>query len=94
MESLEVNTYINAAEEALHEDPEYRRIFDALVAERIRLRDDYGADYSKIEGILFELWNLKIGYMLDNKDAIGKGERPSYVAPDYDYETIFGDYSA
>ena len=41
METLVLNGYINAAREALQEDPEYRRIFEEiLVKERKAILED------------------------------------------------------
>lgn len=65
MNELEVNEYINEATEALMGTPEYERWWDALCNERKNLMDKYGANSGNIEGILFELWNLKLGYILD-----------------------------
>ncbi len=70
MSPIEVNSYINAAEEVLRNDPEYMRWFDALVEKRKEAYDNYGYCVAGVEGVLFELWNAKIGYILDHKDEI------------------------
>ena len=73
MNGLEANTYINAASEALQNDPEYNRWFDALVKEREAMQE-CGVNTGKIEGILFEIWNQRICYILDNLETIKKME--------------------
>ncbi len=70
MDTLEVNSYISAAEEALHNDPDYQRWFNALVEQRINAKERGGCDIGKVEGILFEMWNAKIGYILDHRKEI------------------------
>ena len=72
MNELEVNNYISVAEEALKDDPDYQRWFSALVEQRIKARDGEGYDIARVEGILFEMWNAKIGYILDHKEEIEK----------------------
>lgn len=68
MNELEVNEYINKAEQALKDNPEYQHWFAALARERQRLLSlDITID--KIEGILFELWHMKIEYILDHTKA-------------------------
>lgn len=69
MNSLEVNTYINAAMEALNDDPEYNRWFNALVEQR-KAAMQSGYDLKRLEGILFEIWNMRIGYILEHQDEI------------------------
>ena len=75
MNELEVNEYINEATEALMGTSEYERWWDALCNERKKLMDEHGANPGTIEGILFELWNLKIGYILNKYGCPEKKNR-------------------
>ena len=68
MNGLEVNEYITKATEALNDDPEHERWWQALYKERGRMQDEYGDMGSNLEGILFEIWNQRIGYILDHLD--------------------------
>ena len=70
MNELEVNSYINAAQEGLKGNPEYEHWMEALYVERKRMMDDYGCNGGSLEGILFEIWNKRIAYILDNKEKI------------------------
>lgn len=69
MNELEVNSYIAAASEALQDDPDYKRWFDALVEER-KVLLDHGYNSGTVEGLLFSIWNQRIGYILDHLDEI------------------------
>ncbi len=72
MNELEVNTYINAAEEALIGDPDHKRWMEALYAARKSMMDEYGCNSGSLEGILFEIWNKRIGYILDHRQDISE----------------------
>lgn len=74
MSELEVNTFINVSTEALNDDPKYKRWFNALVEERVAAKK-CGYDYGRMEGVLFELWNMRIGYILDHLDEIKDADR-------------------
>ncbi len=70
MDILDVNSYINAASEALQDDPEYNRWFKALANERSKIMSGEIAHTGTIEGILYELWALKLAYILDHKEEL------------------------
>ena len=75
MNELDVNTYIAAASEALQDDPDYKRWFNALVEER-RVLGEHGCNVGTVEALLFSIWNQRIGYILDHLDEI-KGSDPT-----------------
>ncbi len=67
MNELEVNEYIAAAEEALYDTPEYKSYFNALIEERKVLIEN-GCNPGSIEAILFSLWNMKIGWIIEHEN--------------------------
>lgn len=69
MTELEVNDYVAAAEEALKDDPTFNSYFSALVKERENLAEN-GCHSGTIEGILFSIWNQRIGYILEHLEEI------------------------
>lgn len=69
MSELEVNDYIVAAKEALNDDPDYNRWFNALVEERKALSEK-GCHSGTVEGLLFSIWNQRIGYIIEHLDEI------------------------
>lgn len=75
MNILEVNGYLNAAMEGLHDDPEYRLWFDELVKNRILAKDNHDYNTGTLEAILYELEAMVVGYILDHKDEIDAMEQ-------------------
>ncbi len=70
MDRLELNGYINAATEALLDDPQYRHLFDdMLVTERIEA-DKKGFPTNKLEYALNELWCLELDYIMEHRGEI------------------------
>ena len=62
-----LNVYINEARNALHNDPEYRHVFDnMLVRERVALMEKGCNPYS-LEYALDELRSLELDYILEHK---------------------------
>lgn len=69
MTEIEVNDYISVAREALNDDPDYNRWFSALVEERKALSEK-GCHSGAVEGLLFSIWNQRIGYIIEHLDEI------------------------
>ena len=69
MHILEVNEYSNAAKEAFHEIPEYKRWFEELVKNRL-CACSYGYDTGTLEAVMYELESLRLGYVLDHLEEI------------------------
>ena len=72
MDILNVNEYLNKAEEKLQEDPEYIHWFEELVKCR-KEAEECGFNISKLEGIMYQLYARDIGCILDRLKAGGKG---------------------
>lgn len=70
MDILDVNEYLHASSEAINDDPEFLRWFNALVEARKEAQEKYGYDTGRVEGILYELYAMKLAYILDNKADI------------------------
>lgn len=70
MDILQVNEYLNAASEALQDDPEYFHWIQALGNARKQALDECDCYTDKIEGCLWQLYARKVAYILDNRDKI------------------------
>ena len=67
METLVLNGYINAAREALQEDPEYRRIFEEILVKQRKAILEKGYEFSTHEYAINELRDIELNYILEHK---------------------------
>ena len=72
MDILDVNEYLNKAEEQLQEDPEYIHWFEELIKCR-QEAEKCGFNVSRLEGVMYQLYARDIGCILDGLKADGKG---------------------
>ncbi len=72
MDILDVNEYLNKAEEQLQENPEYIHWFKELVKCR-KEAEGCGFDIGRLEGVMYQLYARDIGCILDGLKADNKG---------------------
>jgi hypothetical protein len=75
MDILEVNKYLNAASDALQNNPEYLHWIQALGDARKEAMDKCGCSTDKVEGCLWQIYARQVAYILDNKDKIEADKR-------------------
>ena len=71
MDILEVNEYLNAASDALQDDPEYFHWIQALGNARKQALDECDCYTDKVEGCLWQVYARQVKYILENKDNWG-----------------------
>ncbi len=72
MDILEVNEYLNAASDALQDDPEYFHWIQALGDARKQALDECDCYTDKVEGCLWQIYARQVKYILENKEKIDK----------------------
>ena len=70
MDTLDVNEYLNAASDALQNDPEYFHWIQALGDARKQALDECDCCTDKVEGCLWQIYVRQVAYILDHKDEI------------------------
>ncbi len=75
MDLLDVNEYLNAASKALQDDPDYQHLLDALYKARKEAIDECGCCTEKVEGCLYQLYAMRLAFILDNRDLIDENIR-------------------
>ena len=73
MDILDVNEYLNAAEELLQDDSEYRHWFEELVKCR-KEAEECGFNISRLEGVMYQLYVRDIGCILDKLHALDEAD--------------------
>lgn len=72
MDILDVNEYLNAASDALQDDPEYFHWIQALGNARKQALDECDCYTDKVEGCLWQVYVRQVKYILENIDKIDK----------------------
>ena len=72
MDILEVNEYLNAASDALQDDPEYFHWIQALGNARKQALDECDCYTDKVEGCLWQVYVRQVKYILENIGKIDK----------------------
>ncbi len=67
MEKIVLNGYINAARDALQEDPEYRHIFEEMLVKERKAILEKGYEFSAHEYAINELRDIELNYILEHK---------------------------
>ncbi len=67
MEKIVLNGYINAARDALQEDPEYRHIFEEILVKERKAILEKGYEFSAHEYAINELRDIELNYILEHK---------------------------
>lgn len=67
MEKIVLNGYINAARDALQEDPEYRHIFEEILVKERNAILEKGYEFSAHEYAINELRDIELNYILEHK---------------------------
>ncbi|MBQ7431357.1 hypothetical protein [Butyrivibrio sp.] len=75
MDIIEVNEYLNAASDALQDDPEYFHWIQALGKARRQALDECNCVTDKVEGCLWQIYARQVGYILDNREKIENAKR-------------------
>lgn len=84
MDILDVNEYLNAASDALQNDPEYFHWIQALGDARKQVLDECDCCTDKVEGCLWQIYARQVAYILEHKDEIEKRIQKSDI-PDDDF---------
>ena len=75
MDILDVNEYLNAASEALQDDPEYLHWIQALGDARKQALVECNCYTDKVEGCLWQIYARQVAYIIDNKERIEEAKR-------------------
>ena len=82
MDILEVNEYLNAASDALQDDPEYFHWIQALGNARKQALDECDCYTDKVEGCLWQVYARQVKYILENKAKIEEHIRNGNIPDD------------
>ncbi len=91
MDILDVNEYLNAASDALQDDPEYFHWIQALGNARKQALDECDCYTNKVEGCLWQVYARQVKYILENKDEIEDRIRNSGISDDLDEAALINE---